>query len=189
MLAALRVLHVDISIALGTGMEGDLTNREIAAHLGVSSGVVEKLKREVRGGEAWDRNSEERAARMNRAREALGLQAQGRSRVEICQRMSLSPETVKMLLRDAKFYADPASDPVRRTLAYAAAAARRDGVVRSKFQADQGLTKPKSAEAWKDADVLPPSGVGSNTVAELLTRASGPTLDRRRGPQLGLVRL
>ncbi len=76
--------------------------------------------------------------------------------------MSLSKATVKMLLRDAKFYTDPASDPARRRLAYAAAAARRDGAARSKFQAGQGLTKPKSTEAWKDADVVEPSGASDN---------------------------
>ena len=105
---------------------------------------------------------EARQARLDRAREALGLQGQGRSRAEIGQRMSLSEATVKMLLRDAKFYIDPASDPARRRLACAAAAARRDGATRAKFQCDQGLSKPKSTEAWKDADVLEPSGTSDN---------------------------
>ena len=144
------------------GMERGWTNREIGSDLGVSLSTVEKLKREVRRGEAWDRNSEERAARLDRAREALGLQGQGRSRAEIGQRVSLSEATVKMLLRDAKFYIDPASDPARRRLACAAAAARRDGATRAKFQCDQGLSKPKSTEAWKDADVLEPSGTSDN---------------------------
>jgi DNA-directed RNA polymerase specialized sigma24 family protein len=144
------------------GMERGWTNREIGSDLGVSLGTVEKLKREVRRGEAWDRNSEERAARLDRAREALGLQGQGRSRAEIGQRMSLSEATVKMLLRDAKFYIDPDSDPARRRLACAAAPARRDGATRAKFQCDQGLSKPKSTEAWKDADVLEPSGTSDN---------------------------
>jgi DNA-binding NarL/FixJ family response regulator len=84
------------------GMERGLTNREIVADLGVSMGTVEKLKREVRGGAPWDRNGEERAARLGRASKALGLQGQGLSRAEIGQRMSLSEATVKMLLRDAK---------------------------------------------------------------------------------------
>ena len=165
------------------GMKRGWTNREIGADLGVSMATVEKLKREVRrsetwdpnsdekaarlnrkvrGGEAWDHNREERAARLDRAREALGLQGQGLSRAEIGQRMSLSKETVEMLLRDAKFYTDPASDPARRRLAYAAAAARRGGTVRCNFQADQGLSKPKAAEAWKDADVLGPSGTAAD---------------------------
>jgi len=161
------------------GMERGWTNREIGADLGVSLGTVEKLKREVRRretwdpsreeraarlnrkvrrGEAWDHNKEERAARLDRAHDALELQVQGRSRAEIGQRMSLSEATVKMLLRDAKFYIDPATDPARRRLACAAAAAQREGATRAKFQCDQGLSKPKLAEAWKDADVLEPSG-------------------------------
>lgn len=131
-----------------------LRRAEIGAGLDVPWYTVGKLQREVRGGEAWNHNSDVRAARLDRAREALRLQGQGLSRAEIGQRMSLGMETVITLLRDAKFYADPDSDPSRRRLAAAAAAAMRCGVVRSSFQADQALSKPKAAEAWKDADVL-----------------------------------
>jgi len=164
-------------------MERGWTNREIGADLHVSLGTVEKLKREVRrsetwdpnteertarlsrevrGGTAWDHNRKERAARLGRAREALGLQGQGLSRAEIGQRMSISEATVKMLLRDAKFYSDPASDPARRRLAYAAAAAKRGRTTRCNFQVDQGLSKPKAVEAWKDADVLGQSGTADD---------------------------
>lgn len=83
--------------------------------------------------------------------------------------MSLSEATVKMLLRDAKFYIDPASDPARQWLAQAATAARQEGSTRGKFQTDHGLSKPKSAEAWKDADVLEPSGNDRRLVVYGLT--------------------
>ena len=144
------------------GMERGLTNQEIVADCGISMTMVEKLKREVRGGGPWDRNGEERAARLGRAREALRLQGQGLSRSAIGGRMSLSEATVKMLLRDAKFYSDPTSDPARRGLAHAAAVAQQGRTTRGNFQVDQGLSKPKAVEAWKDADVLGQSGTAAD---------------------------
>jgi transcriptional regulator with XRE-family HTH domain len=135
------------------GMDAGWTNAQLATDLGVSSGTVEKLKRDVRGAPS-EHNDLQRAARLERAQAALELQRSGLSRAEIAEKLEVSVESVKELLRDAKFYADPATDSARRELANAAHAERAQGTTREQFQRARGLTNGKASESWRDAAVL-----------------------------------
>jgi DNA polymerase-3 subunit epsilon len=101
-----------------------------------------------------DHNGDQRSARLARARTALELQQAGWARADIATHLGVGPETVKGLLRDAKFYANPQSDPSRLNLAHVAMAARGGGMTRDVFAAEQGLSRGKADEAWRDADVL-----------------------------------
>lgn len=95
-----------------------------------------------------------RAERIERCSQAVGLQHNGVSRKEIGERLGVSEEGVKALLRDGKFFADPQADPERLDLAQRAAAARAQGITRSDFAEQGKLSKGKAEECWKDADVL-----------------------------------
>lgn len=131
-----------------------LTNAQICAEFTIGRATLAKLKQDLRGGAGWDHNAEVREDRLGRAQEAVRLQQQGLTRAAIGERMSLGAETVETLLRDGKFYADPGGDPERLQRANAAAEAVREGLTRAQFRARGQLSKPKSVEAWKDADVL-----------------------------------
>ncbi|GAA2501373.1 exonuclease domain-containing protein [Terrabacter carboxydivorans] len=99
-------------------------------------------------------NSRLQEDRLQRCAQAVALQRQGLSRAQICDQMGVGPDTVKILLRDGKFYGDPNSDPARAELAVRAADAGRHGQTRSEFQQELGLSVPKSEEAWRDSAVL-----------------------------------
>ena len=58
-------------------------------------------------------NALARAERVNRCRQAVGLQAGGATRKQIAEQLGVSALVVKSLLRDGKFYANPRSDPDR----------------------------------------------------------------------------
>lgn len=92
--------------------------------------------------------------RAERGVEALAMQRQGSSRAEIAAVLRVSQETVKSLLRDAKFYENPQSDPSRLAMAREARQARDSGVTRDAFQRDRQMTAGKSAEAWRDAAMV-----------------------------------
>ena len=95
-----------------------------------------------------------RAERLERCRQAVGLQDRGATRRQIGEQLGASEEGVKALLRDGRFYSDPESDPPRLALAQRAASARAEGLTRAMFGDQAGLTKNKADESWKDADVL-----------------------------------
>lgn len=99
-------------------------------------------------------NAETRTARLERSRRAVALQGAGQSRAAICEQLGVGPNSVKELLRDGKFYADPNSDPSRLELALEADEARTKGMTKGQFRQARGLTPPKANECWKDADVL-----------------------------------
>lgn len=103
---------------------------------------------------ASNHNQQTRSNRLERCSRALSLQREGLSRAAIAEELSLGPETVKSLLRDAKFYEAPANDEERLSLARAAATARESGLTRSAFQAALALSPAKAVEAWRDADVI-----------------------------------
>ena len=140
---------------LAYGIEQGWTNRQIAEALSISIATVEKTKRELGGGQASDYNAEVRSERLQRARRAMALQRDGMTRRDIGAELHVGEETVAALLRDAKFYDDPMSDAARLHRAQQALDAVQAGLTRAEFQTAAGLTKPKAAEAWKDADVLP----------------------------------
>lgn len=92
--------------------------------------------------------------RRDRAQRAVTLQAQGVTRKDIAEQLNVSPDVVKALLRDGKFYADPASDPERDRLAGVAATAREHGSTREEFQRNEGLSLGRAKDAWRDAAIL-----------------------------------
>lgn len=75
-------------------------------------------------------------ARSERGVQALEMQRAGSSRADIAAAIGVGQETVKSLLRDAKFYENPQSDPSRLALARDARQARDEGVTRDAFQSD-----------------------------------------------------
>lgn len=93
-------------------------------------------------------------ARGERGVQALELQRNGSSRAEIATALGISQDTVKSMLRDAKFYENPEADPSRLALAREARQARDQGVAREVFQIERGITSGKSTEAWRDAAML-----------------------------------
>ncbi|WP_166390525.1 exonuclease domain-containing protein [Nocardioides ochotonae] len=95
-----------------------------------------------------------RESRAERARLALMMQRAGANRAAIASALGVTQETVKGLLRDAKFYENPESDPSRLALARDALCARGSGMTRTQFQHDRGITAGKSSEAWRDAAML-----------------------------------
>ncbi|WP_051549476.1 3'-5' exonuclease [Nocardioides sp. URHA0032] len=103
------------------------------------------------GGAGTDNSME---ARGERASRALTMQRSGSSRAEIASSLGVGVETVKALLRDAKFSENPESDPSRLSLARDARQARDSGVTRDVFQSDLRLTSGKATEAWRDAAML-----------------------------------
>ena len=109
---------------------------------------------DARGGNL--RNKEQRKARLERCRDAVRLQEAGLSQARIAQAIGVASGTVKVLLRDGKFYADPTSDPLRAKAAEAAVRARNRGLTKNQFNAELGLTWSKLSEAWKDAETLAP---------------------------------
>ncbi|TQS88591.1 hypothetical protein EU811_20805 [Arthrobacter sp. TS-15] len=102
-------------------------------------------------------NSDVRRERIERCRRAWELQSSGFTRREIAEALAVSADNVKALLRDAKFFADPASDEERLQRAGAAASAQRSGLTKEQFQAQSGLSGPKVNESWKDADIISPA--------------------------------
>lgn len=95
-----------------------------------------------------------REDRLSRCRQAVELQARGASRREIAVIFGVGEETVKAMLRDGKFYANPDADPERLELAQAAAGARARGLTRTQYGDESRLSSGKADESWKDADVL-----------------------------------
>lgn len=94
------------------------------------------------------------ATRAERGAQALDLQRSGMSRGQIAEALGIGVETVKGILRDAKFYENPLSDPSRLALARQAYAARGAGLTRDRFQVEKGLSPGKSTETWRDAAML-----------------------------------
>ena len=98
--------------------------------------------------------SNARSERLARGQRALELAAAGRTRREIAAELGVSPDAAKELLRDARFYADPATDPARMELVAAATIAREAGRSRAQFAAEQQLTQSKAKETWRDAEII-----------------------------------
>ncbi|WP_435771399.1 hypothetical protein [Nocardioides sp. SYSU DS0651] len=101
-----------------------------------------------------DYNAEQRAQRLDRCARAVALQRSGLSRAEVAKELGVGQETAEQLLRDGKFYAEPAMDPARQKAAGAARVAQAAGQTRAEFQQSGGLSRAKAFEAWKDAAVL-----------------------------------
>ncbi|MDO9455258.1 hypothetical protein [Nocardioides sp.] len=99
-------------------------------------------------------NVNARNERTARAQRALELANAGQTRSQIAAEFGVGINLVKELLRDARFYAEPATDPERHSLVTAAAAARRAGRTRTAFASELGLSEKKAKEVWRDAAVI-----------------------------------
>ncbi|NYF99678.1 hypothetical protein [Janibacter cremeus] len=95
--------------------------------------------------------AEERLARAGRA---LELQRHGHTRAEIAAALSTTPDTVKVLLQDARFYEDPTSNPERLDLAFAAITAVAAGKSKTAFHAESNRSERLTSRAWRDANTL-----------------------------------
>lgn len=104
-------------------------------------------------------NAAARRDRLGRCRRAVELQALGHNRRDIAEKLQVSVDSVKVLLRDGRFYANPVSDQARLQRAGAAGMARKGGLTKDQFHAESGFTSGKASEAWKDAEVV---GGGDN---------------------------
>lgn len=129
------------------------TTRAISEHLGVAPHAVSIVRR-LTSADPARHNRVAAASRRTQAAYALDLQESGQTRREIANELSVSLETVAGLLRDAKFYAAPASDQPRIQLAQEAHRARMEGETKEQFRVRKGLSKAKSVEAWRDAEAL-----------------------------------
>jgi hypothetical protein len=122
-----------------------------------SSSTIETAKEEPARGDDRGRNdfnAQAQRERVARCAVAVRLQQRGLSRTDIGRRLGAGADAMKILLRDGKFYANPASDAARAALARQARAARDRRLTRAQFQAQAGVTTPKAQEAWRDAAVL-----------------------------------
>lgn len=99
-------------------------------------------------------NAAARRDRLGRCRRAVELQALGHNRRDIAERLEVSVDNVKVLLRDGRFYANPISDQERLQRAGAAGTARKRGLTKDQFHAESGFTSGRASEAWKDAEVI-----------------------------------
>ncbi|TLM83643.1 hypothetical protein FDW83_09290 [Pseudarthrobacter sp. NamE2] len=101
-----------------------LSKSGIAARLKCSETKVRSTLQRA-GLTAANANDTSRNERLDRANHALTLQKDGFTRKEIAQAFDCSFETVKGLLKDAKFFEDPSSDPGRQQRANEVAAAQQ----------------------------------------------------------------
>lgn len=92
--------------------------------------------------------------RLARCQHALKLYESGLSRREIAMKLETSIDSVKALLRDARFYSNPSSDPDRYCLVQDANAARAAGGTRVQFAQTRSLSSAKAKAVWRDADVI-----------------------------------
>jgi DNA-binding CsgD family transcriptional regulator len=129
-----------------------LSKAAIARELHCSGSRVSAALRRVEAS-APNANEESRNGRLRRGRQALAYQRDGLSRREIAQVLDCSFETVKSILKDAKFFEDPATDPHRLQRAVAVDAAR-DLVRVSDAAAKLGWEIKEVKAARSDATVL-----------------------------------
>ncbi len=113
-----------------------------------------RAKKQPKDGGGNEYNTQARRDRVSRCATAVDLQQHGLSRADIARQRGTTTDGVKALLRDGKFYADPASDTARAARAAAASDAQKVGSTRDEFKTALGLSQPKAVEAWRDAAVL-----------------------------------
>jgi DNA polymerase-3 subunit epsilon len=106
-----------------------------------------------------------RRRRLEQCAEAVRLQADGLGRAQVAERLGVGADTVKLLLRDGMFFANPSGNPERARLAGLASAAQDRGLTRAQFEWESGLSGNAAALAWRDADALRSMG-GGGTGAE-----------------------
>jgi hypothetical protein len=93
-------------------------------------------------------------SRPERCRRAVELQESGFTRRQIAEHFGVGVQTVKSLLRDGKFYANPGSDPQRLELAKRVAVFKSSGMTSADIAGEMKLSNLRAEESWRDADVL-----------------------------------
>lgn len=129
-----------------------LPKTAIARELNCSETKVRSTLQQV-GVSAANANEISRNERLSRGRQALGLQREGLTRHEIAQFMGCSFDTVKDLLKDAKFFEDPESDLQRLRRARSVGAVR-DVIKLSDAAVQLGWTARAVKAARSDAAIL-----------------------------------
>lgn len=129
----------------------------ISTSLGVSTSVVSSRLREagVPPRDPARVNDQAAAERVARALEAARLQERGLSRQEIGAALDCGPDSVKQLLADGRFYANPSGQPERLALAQRCAALAIDGLDKSGVLGELGVAGGSALRAWRDAQALP----------------------------------
>lgn len=89
------------------------TQSAIAERLGVSQATVAKILQENGIETSFVSNEEASLRRAERAMTAAKMQKSGSSRAEIADHFGTSIESIKVLLRDGRFYLDPEAYPER----------------------------------------------------------------------------
>ncbi|MHC6231742.1 hypothetical protein ACX5I6_19590 [Arthrobacter sp. MMS24-T111] len=125
----------------------------------VWSPMVEPVKENTKqkSSDGHGRNATNAAARrdrIDRCRRALELQLNGSSRRDISTVLGVSQDGVKLLLRDAKFFENPASNERRLQRALAADSAQKRGLTKAQYKEESGFDDPQVNQSWKDADAL-----------------------------------
>lgn len=126
----------------------------ISRELGVSETFVRTVKQAVGLGigPEWSKGKQDDRAR--NCHLAAEMADQGLSRRQIADELGTQVDTVKLLLRDGRFYRDPRSQSARLRLARRAQEAQADGMTKSAFERTYGLSNATAATAWRDSHVL-----------------------------------
>lgn len=125
----------------------------IASSLGSSHGTVSRTLKDS-GVLIIDRNAEARRERLERCREACRLQSQGYLRRDIAATIGVSAGTVKILLKDGKFFDAPATDSERLSNARRSRPPELSLLDAAQAARILGMTEQKLLAARKDHAML-----------------------------------
>jgi len=126
----------------------------ISRELGVSETFVRTVKQAVGQaiGVEWSKGKQDE--RVRNCHMAADMADEGLSRRQIADELKTQVDTVRLLLRDGRFYRDPQSRPTRLQLARLAREARATAVTKSTFEKANGLSRAAAATAWRDSSVI-----------------------------------
>lgn len=95
-----------------------------------------------------------RKQRLKKAADALALNERGLTRADVATELGIAKDSLKALLRDARFCRSPDTDPTRQRLAQKAVEAVEAGISKAQVRVLENVSAVKASESWKDADVL-----------------------------------
>lgn len=136
------------------------TKAEIGHVLSLSVGQVERAmgvaRRQDGVRSTWNEKAQE--ARRALAREAVHLQETGLTVKQVGERLGRSPESVKSLLSDGKFYADPDLVPERLALARECSVLQNEGRSKDEIVELLDVSRAMALRAFRDAQALDATG-------------------------------
>lgn len=130
------------------------TKSYIRSHLACSDFRINRVLTESGIARSADQNQDSKHERLTRGRRALQMQRDGITRKEIAAELGCSLETVKAILKDAKFYEDPESDPDRLQLVLQSKAPFLSGIGYQAAAMALGVSEAKLKEARRDLSIL-----------------------------------